>query len=58
MITGEVTNLRAHIALFIRGAGGQGSIEFTIDTGFTGELTLPPAACIALQLPLKSRRLT
>ena len=52
MTTGEITNLRAHITLFVRGAGGQGNIEFTVDTGFTGAITLPPAACAALQLPL------
>lgn len=27
------------------------SIEFVVDTGFTGELTLPPAAVATLELP-------
>lgn len=56
MMTGEINNLRAHLTLFVRGAGGQGNVEFTIDTGFTGAITLPPAACAALQLPRISRR--
>ncbi len=51
MITGTITNRRAHITLPIRGAGGNGNVEFTIDTGFTAYMTLPPAACIALKLP-------
>ena len=57
-MTGTITHRRAYITLFVSGMGGQGNVEFTIDTGFTGELTLPPAACEALQLPLMSRRLT
>ena len=56
MMTGTITNRRPHIALFISGEGGQGNVEFTIDTGFTAALTLPPAACTALRLPLLTRR--
>jgi len=57
MMTGTITNRRPHIELFIRGIGGYGNIEFTIDTGFTVQLTLPLEACTALQLPeTKNRR--
>ena len=30
----------------------QARVEFVLDTGFTGVLTLPPDACAALELPL------
>jgi clan AA aspartic protease len=56
MITGKVTNLRPHVDLFVHGEGGQGNVEFTLDTGFTAELTLPLKACIALKLPLMRER--
>ena len=47
---------RALMELFVRGPGGQGNIEFVLDTGFTGFMTLPPAACIALALPFQRRQ--
>lgn len=50
MMTGTITNLRPHVELFITGPGGQGRVEFTIDTGYSGTLTLPPAVCRSLQL--------
>ena len=50
MMTGTITNLRPHTELFIKGFGGQGVVEFTIDTGYTGTFTLPLATCEALQL--------
>ncbi len=50
MMTGSITNFRAHLPLFIKGAGGQGNIEFTVDTGYRGTLTLPVAVCQTLQL--------
>ena len=53
---GSITNRRAHLTLFISGDGGQGNAEFTLDTGFTGALTLPPDVCVALQLTWISRR--
>ena len=52
MIIGTITNRRAHVQLPIRGMGGSGNVEFTIDTGFTAYMTLPPTACLALKLLL------
>ena len=55
MMTGTITNLRPHISLFVKGAGGQGDAEFTVDTGYNGTFTLPLADCQSLQLiPLDS----
>jgi clan AA aspartic protease len=52
MITGNVLHLRPKIRLMVRDAQGQGlEIEFVLDTGFTGFLTLPFAAITALSLP-------
>lgn len=52
MVTGSISCHRASLQLTISGPGGhQGEVEFVIDTGFTGELTLPRAACLALGLP-------
>ncbi len=51
MMTGTITNKRAHLERPVRGAGGQGMVEFTVDTGYTAYLTLPPSYCEALQLP-------
>ena len=53
MITGTVSNRHALIALFVSGPGGQGDVEFVLDTGFTGYITLPLAACLALNLPFQ-----
>lgn len=55
MMTGTITNLRPHITLPVRGAGGQGIFEFTIDTGYSGTLTLSAAQCLALKLPVVNR---
>jgi len=52
MITGTVVNRHAYITVPISSAAGRGNIEFVLDTGFTGVITLPPAACTALALPL------
>ena len=52
MMTGTITNFRPQVRLSIKGAGGQGIIEFTIDTGYQGTLTLSEADCLALQLPV------
>ena len=51
MITGVITNLRPQIRLYVKGAGGRGIIEFTVDTGYQGTLTLSEADCVALRLP-------
>lgn len=51
-MTGVVSDNRAYLVLPLSGSGGQGNIEFVIDTGFTGVTTLPPAFCAALALPL------
>lgn len=52
MITGTVSRRRAYVPLTLRGPSGQqGEAEFVLDTGFTGFLTLPPAACASLALP-------
>jgi clan AA aspartic protease len=51
VITGNVTRLHALVGLTLRGPDGRkGEAEFVLDTGFTGYLTLPPAACSALGL--------
>lgn len=52
MMTGTITNRRAHIELPVRGAGGQGMVEFTIDTGYTALMTMPLPYCAALKLEL------
>jgi predicted aspartyl protease len=42
MITGIVTGHHAFVRLFVRGPGGQEEeVEFVLDTGFAGFLTLP-----------------
>jgi clan AA aspartic protease len=52
VITGSVAGRRALVRLVLRGPGGQeAEIEFVLDTGFVGFLTLPPAAVAALSLP-------
>jgi clan AA aspartic protease len=50
---GQVAERRALVSLpFRRPDQPDISIEFVIDTGFSGSLTLPPAAVAAMQLPL------
>lgn len=51
MITGTITHLRPQIRLNVRGPGGGGIIEFTVDTGYQGTLTLAEDDCAVLQLP-------
>ena len=51
-MTGIITNFRPQIRLSIKGEGGHGILEFTVDTGYQGTLTLSEADCLALQLPL------
>jgi len=52
MITGRVEGPHALLPITFRRANSPNlSIEFVIDTGFTGFLTLSPAAVAALQLP-------
>jgi len=51
MITGHFSQRRAYVNLTVRGPNGQeGTVEFVLDTGFTGATTLPAAACSALGL--------
>ena len=52
MITGSVnTDLEPIVRLVVLGSGSlQQQVEALVDTGFTGYLTLPPAAITALQL--------
>jgi clan AA aspartic protease len=51
VITGTISQRRAYVNLTLRGLNGpEGEVEFVLDTGFTGSLTLPPAACAALAL--------
>jgi clan AA aspartic protease len=51
LITGTVSNRRAHVALQVKGPAGQeGQVDFLLDTGFSGTLTLPSTACQALGL--------
>lgn len=52
MIAGTISNHRAYVNLSIRTPDGrEHEIETVLDTGFTGVLTLPPAAVAALSLP-------
>ncbi|MCY7385946.1 MAG: clan AA aspartic protease [Microcoleus sp. CAN_BIN18] len=52
MISGIVTDRHATITLtFILPNGSTLPIEFVIDTGFTGDLCLPPEAVSLLRLP-------
>jgi len=52
MITGTVSRRHALVSLVVRGPQGHSAlVEFVIDTGFTGVLTLPADACAALHLP-------
>lgn len=51
MTTGTVLNRCVFVQLAIVDAEGQAlEVEFVLDTGFTGVLTLAPAACAALEL--------
>ncbi len=56
MITGTITDLRPHIKLFIKGEGIQAFAEFTIDTGYSGTMTLPLEDCVMLKLPRVGER--
>lgn len=51
---GRVEDLQAVLPVAFRRGVGQPdiAIDFVVDTGFTGFLTLPPAAVAALRLPL------
>jgi len=52
MITGQVSSRRAMIPVTIRLSGQPDLvIEFVVDTGFAGFLTLPHAAVLAMSLP-------
>ncbi len=51
-MTGRIDNLHAMLPVPFQFSDQPDLyIEFVIDTGFTGELTLPPAADEAMQLP-------
>jgi clan AA aspartic protease len=55
-MTGRVSGRRALLHVVLRLIGRPDlSIEFVVDTGFTGFLTLPPAAVTALGLPRLGR---
>ena len=54
MIIGIVQNQRAFLPLTVQGPEGHSSnVDFVLDTGFTGTITLPKAVCLALQLQVK-----
>ena len=59
MITGIVNaNYEASVTLSIRGSTGvKQDIDFLLDTGFNGSLTLPPAIIHALDLVWSTRSL-
>ena len=49
MITGIVRAGEARIRLKVRGSRGrEQEVEAVVDTGFTGDLTLPPSVIVAL----------
>jgi len=50
MITGTITDGRPHVNLIIKGESKQALAEFTVDTGYSGTLTLPLSDCLALGL--------
>ena len=58
MMTGSVQNLHALLPITFPLPDNQPDIalEFVVDTGFTGSLTLPPAAVAAMGLPLVHNR--
>ena len=52
MMTGNVVNLHVLLSVVFRLPNQPNlTIEFVVDTGFTGFLTLPPAAVTAMELP-------
>ncbi len=54
MISGIVTNRQATVVLiFLLSNGSRVPIEFVIDTGFTGELCLPPEAVSLMGLTFR-----
>jgi clan AA aspartic protease len=56
MIQGRVRGLRLHVEILFRLTGQPDlEIDFVIDTGFQGALTLPTADVATLQLPLLTR---
>jgi clan AA aspartic protease len=56
VITGAVSGRRALVELYVRGASGQDrQVEFVLDTGFVGFLTMPPPVVAALGLPFAYR---
>jgi clan AA aspartic protease len=57
VISGTVTGRLALVQLMVRGPeGAEASVEFRLDTGFSGSLTLPPDACVVLKLPFLYRQ--
>jgi clan AA aspartic protease len=56
MIDGVVTDLQARVEVVLRlAARDDHAVECIVDTGFQGELALPPALITALQLPARGR---
>ncbi len=56
MMTGNVRSLHLLLPVTFRlGEIADVTIEFIVDTGFTGMLTLPPAAVAAMRLPFLHR---
>lgn len=54
MITGRIEQNKPLVTLKVIGPDGSSEeVEFILDTGFTGELTLPSIACHALRLTPK-----
>jgi clan AA aspartic protease len=54
MMTGRVSALHILVSVPFRRVGEPDiAIEFVVDTGFTGELCLPPDAVAALGLPFR-----
>ena len=54
MISGTVTDRQATVTLtFLLPNGSRVPIEFVVDSGFTGELCLPPEAVALMGLPFR-----
>ena len=58
MIQGKIVNMQPIIGVIFRLPGRPDiELEFVMDTGFAGALTLPPNAVAALGLPYREKRI-
>lgn len=56
MIVGVVRGRAPRVTLTVHGTGGrQESVEFIVDTGFTGDRTLPPSVLQEIAATVRGR---